>query len=200
MGWWKVSGMSPYLFPSENDSTYRHHAQKSHASGFCYVADIPLALLQLKKAPGRPKIMYIDLDLHFSDGVSIPFSNRQTSSPSRLLTLSIHHAAPGFFPSHKLASLPSLEEGADAYTLSLPLHKGASNKTFARIWNSVESLKEAFRPDYVLVQCGVDGLSGDPMGIWNWGLDRNDDGSLGWCVERILEWGCKTLLVGGGRS
>ena len=178
---------------------YRHHAHKSHAAGFCYVADMPLALLALKRAPGRPKIMYLDLDLHFADGVSIPFSNSGSSSTvkPRILTLSIHHASPGFYPSHPLASLtPS--DTPDPYTLSIPLHRGASNKTFEQVWPSVQRIREAFEPEYIVVQCGVDGLSGDPMATWNWGIDLNERGSMGWAVNEVLQWRCKTLLVGGG--
>lgn len=175
----------------------RHHAQKGEASGFCYVADIPLVLLRLKRAQGprRPRVMYLDLDLHFADGVSIPFAKQQ--QPSRILTLSIHHASPGFFPAHPLAELTPADT-ADPFTLSIPLARGASNKTFHSIWGSIERVKEAFRPDFVVVQCGVDGLSGDPLAIWNWGLNAEDEGSLGWYVRGILAWGARTLFLGGG--
>jgi len=51
------------------------------------------------------------------------------------------------------------------------------------------------------VQCGVDSLAGDPCATFNWCLDREIDGSMGWCMERILkEWKVKTLLLGGGES
>ena len=80
----------------------RHHAQKARASGFCYVADCVLAILALKKAPPipmplpaggdqmyendmppttrKPRAMYLDLDLHFSDGVSHAFHNPTLAS------------------------------------------------------------------------------------------------------------------------
>jgi histone deacetylase 8 len=143
--------------------------------------------------------MYIDLDLHFSDGVSIPFSNSRSSptSVSRILTLSVHHASPGFYPSHPLASLTALDT-SDPYTLGIPLHRGASCKTFVQVWTSIERIKDAFKPEYVVVQCGVDGLAGDPMAIWNWSIDLNEKGSMGWILNEILQWRCRTLLLGGG--
>lgn len=146
--------------------------------------------------------MYLDLDLHFSDGVSQAFSSPGGAPPTaapQVLTLSIHHTSPGFFPVSALASLsdPS-DESFDPYTLSLPLGRGASDATFARIWNCVEQVKDAFQPDYVVVQCGADGLAGDPYGIWNWSLGTSD-GSMGWCVSQVChQWHCKTLLLGGG--
>lgn len=149
----------------------------------------------------RPRIMYIDLDLHFSDGVSHAFaSSASTSITPQVLTFSIHHAAPGFFPVSPLSALSDPADASfDPFTLSLPLERGMSNATFARIWPSVERVKNAFRPTYVIVQCGVDGLAGDPYATWNWSLGRGD-GSLGWCIERVLSWNCKTLLLGGGLS
>ncbi|KAJ3544827.1 hypothetical protein NM688_g5698 [Phlebia brevispora] len=172
----------------------RHHTLKSQASGFCYVADCVLAILAMRRSRivagdgsiKKPRIMYLDLDLHFSDGVSQAFfsSASGTSSP-QVLTLSIHHAAPGFFPASEMASLTDPEGASfDPFTLSLPLERGASDTTFHSVWQSVETIKNAFSPDYVVLQCGVDGLAGDPCGIWNWSLDASD-GSLGWCVTRV---------------
>jgi len=80
----------------------------------------------------------------------------------------------------------------------MPLKASASNSTFARVWHIVECLKDVFKPDYIVVQCGTDGLSGDPNRIWNWGLGSSE-GSLGWCVGQIINhWGGKKLLLGGG--
>ncbi|KAI0045924.1 Arginase/deacetylase [Auriscalpium vulgare] len=187
----------------------RHHAHKSHASGYCYVNDCVLALLLLKRAPPvtrslnvdggprRPRIMYLDLDLHFSDAVSSAFHASSSSpSSSQLLTLSLHHAAPGFFPVSPLSCLPTPE--SDPFTLAVPLRSGASNATYMRLWvNVVERVRAAFQPDYVVVQCGTDALAEDPCKVGNWSL--GGPGGLSWCVERVLsQWGAKVLLLGGG--
>ncbi|KIJ61496.1 hypothetical protein HYDPIDRAFT_96532 [Hydnomerulius pinastri MD-312] len=182
----------------------RHHAQKTQASGFCYVADCALAILSLKRAvplsiPHRkPRVMYLDLDLHFSDAVSQAFHSVNSTVASQVLTLSIHHTSAGFFPVSSLSTLPNPDDPSfDPYTLSLPLKPGASNQTFARIWPIVEGIRGIFNPDFIVLQCGVDGLAGDPMATWNWSL--GGPGSLGWCVERIVhEWPGKKLLLGGG--
>ncbi|KAL0575049.1 hypothetical protein V5O48_006922 [Marasmius crinis-equi] len=228
----------------------RHHAQKARASGFCYIADCVLAILLLKKYPPIPyqvghenareahptnppprkaRVMYLDLDVHFSDGVSQAFYKPTTitatgSTPNsgrQVLTLSIHHTAPGFFPSSNLSGLPpplseiidSSSRSFDPYTLSIPLRRGLSSKTYHNIWPIVERVKDAFDPDYIVVQCGVDGLAGDPgsststesAGVGNWSLggrsgqDAVEEGSLGWCIERIMKtWRGKKLLLGGG--
>lgn len=62
----------------------------------------------------------------------------------------------------------------------------------------VEKVKDAFNPDYVVLQCGVDGLALDPCATWNWSVGI-EPGDMGWCVRRVLnDWGCKALLLGGG--
>ena len=174
------------------------------------MADCVLAILALKRplspaGPGRPlskpRVMYLDFDLHFSDGVSQAFHYSSCSSSSpQVLTFSAHHAAPGFFPASELAALPHPSSTSfDPFTLCLPLERGASSKTFSRIWPLIDRVKDAFQPDYIVVQCGVDGLAGDPYATWNWSLG-DVDGSFGWCINQICnKWRHKTLLLGGGK-
>jgi acetoin utilization deacetylase AcuC-like enzyme len=42
-------------------------AKKFEASGFCYVNDIVIAILELLKRHSR--VLYIDIDIHHGDGV-----------------------------------------------------------------------------------------------------------------------------------
>ena len=143
--------------------------------------------------------MYIDLDLHHGDGVADAFANKSRSRRifPQVLTLSIHHTAPGFYPAGLLADITPVDT-SDPFTLSIPLKAGASAATFAQIWAAVEKIRASFIPEYVIVQCGVDGLAGDPCAKWNWCIDRHIEGSLGWCIERILKYNRGTLLLGGG--
>ena len=48
-----------------------HHAHRSSASGFCYINDIVLAILELLKYHDR--VLYIDIDIHHGDGVEEAF-------------------------------------------------------------------------------------------------------------------------------
>ena len=50
-----------------------------------------------------------------------------------------------------------------------------------------------FQPQCVVLQCGADMLSGDPLGdfcLTPWGASR--------CVHYVLQWELPTLLLGGG--
>jgi histone deacetylase 8 len=139
--------------------------------------------------------MYLDLDVHYGDGVAAAF--RGAGARGQVLTLSIHHAGVGFFPASEHSALPDISSTAfDPFSLSLPLHAGASCATFARAWRATDRVLEAFAPDYIVLQCGVDGLAEDPLGAWNWTL--GSEGGLAWCVQRVLDCPAKVLLLGGG--
>ncbi len=61
------------------------------ASGFCYVNDIVLAILELLKYHAR--VLYIDIDIHHGDGVEEAFM-----LTDKVLTVSFHKYGGGFFP------------------------------------------------------------------------------------------------------
>ncbi|GAA5969094.1 hypothetical protein JCM3765_003436 [Sporobolomyces pararoseus] len=199
----------------------RHHASRGEAKGFCYVNDIVLAIMELRKKPVTPparspspspnddenvsasppppqqppkklsKILYIDLDLHHGDAVESAF----LSSPY-ILTLSLHLHAPLFFPSTgSLSSCgPTNSKAAGRnHALNLALEPGLGGESLKRVWETVENVKESFGPDAVVVQCGVDGLYGDPCKEWNLSLE-----DFGNCISSVLDWKLPTLLLGGG--
>ncbi|CAA3011022.1 histone deacetylase [Olea europaea subsp. europaea] len=62
----------------------------SEASGFCYVNDIVLGILELLKFHRR--VLYIDIDVHHGDGVEEAFYNID-----RVMTVSFHKYGE-FFP------------------------------------------------------------------------------------------------------
>ncbi|TPP58094.1 Histone deacetylase 8, partial [Fasciola gigantica] len=74
-----------------------HHAKRSEAAGFCYLNDIVLAIhhfLACSTDPSsRNRVLYVDFDLHHADGVEQAFWYS-----AHVVTFSVHHAAPGFFP------------------------------------------------------------------------------------------------------
>ena len=67
-----------------------HHAKKSEASGFCYVNDCVLGILELLKQHQR--VLYIDIDVHHGDGVEEAFY-----TTNRVMTTSFHKFGE-FFP------------------------------------------------------------------------------------------------------
>ena len=68
-----------------------HHARRFEASGFCFVNDCVLAILEMLKIYDR--VIYVDIDIHHGDGVEEAFY-----TTDRVMTVSFHHLAKGFFP------------------------------------------------------------------------------------------------------
>jgi hypothetical protein len=63
------------------------HAQHAVRSGFCYVNDIVLAILELLKVHQR--VLYVDIDIHHGDGVEEAFY-----TTDRVMTVHIHPSVP----------------------------------------------------------------------------------------------------------
>lgn len=196
----------------------RHHALRDRCSGFCYVQDVVLGIDHLRRygqpvtptsTSRKPRIMYLDLDVHLGDAPAAAFkhpyrySSPITASQKRqpkptVLTVSVHHQSPGFFPSTPEADL-TLSTTSTPCTVSIPLRRGASAPTYANIWNTcIEPLRTAFDPDYVVLLLGMDALAGDALvdGAANW--STSGIGGVDWCIEQVMRWGVKLLVLGGG--
>lgn len=146
-------------------------------------------------SPSRLSLGSLTFSCSSVTGVAEAFLTIPPSKPS-VLTLSIHHHAPLFFPSGQGSERTALDTPSP-HTLSLPLAEGTSVASLASAWESVELLKSAWRPDFVIVCCGVDGLADDGKGVWN--LSSGEEpGGLGWVVRQICDWQLGTVLLGGG--
>ncbi|XP_054753369.2 histone deacetylase 8-like [Lytechinus pictus] len=163
-----------------------HHARRDEAAGFCYVNDIVLAILKLKEHFNR--VLYIDLDLHHGDAVDDAF----IFTP-KVMTVSLHKHSPGFFPG--TGSLNRVGGGRGKfYTVSVPLKDGIKDEQYSDLCTRVmEQVRVKFQPSVVVVQCGADTLSSDPMQSFNL-----TPLGVGQCVSRVLSWKLPTLLLGGG--
>merc|ERR1712159_717654 len=104
--------------------------KKSEASGFCYVNDIVLAILELLKVHSR--VLYIDIDVHHGDGVEEAFY-----TTDRVMTLSFHKYGE-FFP----GTGSCRDNGADKgkyYALNFPLKDGIDDDNYSYIFKEVIS-------------------------------------------------------------
>ncbi|XP_078001400.1 histone deacetylase 8-like [Glandiceps talaboti] len=163
-----------------------HHARRDEAAGFCYVNDVVLGILKLKERFNR--IMYIDIDLHHGDGVEDAFS-----FTSKVMTVSLHKYAPGFFPSTGSSDDIGIGKGR-YYSVNVPLYDGIQDEQYCDIfYRIVDEAKECYNPEVIILQCGVDTLSGDPMCSFN--LTPH---GVGKCLKTVLEWKLPTLITGGG--
>jgi acetoin utilization protein AcuC len=52
---------------------------------------------------------------------------------------------------------------AEGTKLNIPLPPGAGDEAFLDAWRRIEEHIDEARPELVLLQCGADGLAGDPL-------------------------------------
>lgn len=162
-----------------------HHAKKSEASGFCYVNDIVLAILELLKYHQR--VLYIDIDIHHGDGVEEAFY-----TTDRVMTVSFHKYGE-YFPG--TGDLRDIGAGKGKfYAVNFPLRDGIDDDAYESIFKPlISKVMETYQPSAVVLQCGADSLSGDRLGCFNLTIKGH-----GKCVEFMKSYNIPLLLVGGG--
>lgn len=162
-----------------------HHAKKAEASGFCYINDIVLAILELLKYHDR--VLYIDIDIHHGDGVEEAFY-----TTDRVMTVSFHKYG-DYFPGTGRVQDLGVGRGTN-YALNFPLMDGIDDAAYERIFRSlITKVMDSYRPSAVVLQCGADSLSGDRLGCFNLSLKGH-----GSCVDFIKTFNVPLLLLGGG--
>eukprot|EP00531_Pseudo-nitzschia_arenysensis_P010015 CAMPEP_0116123640 /NCGR_PEP_ID=MMETSP0329-20121206/4853_1 /TAXON_ID=697910 /ORGANISM="Pseudo-nitzschia arenysensis, Strain B593" /LENGTH=422 /DNA_ID=CAMNT_0003617563 /DNA_START=109 /DNA_END=1377 /DNA_ORIENTATION=+ len=162
-----------------------HHAKKGEASGFCYVNDCVLAILELLKKHER--VLYIDIDIHHGDGVEEAFY-----STNRVMTCSFHKFGE-YFPGTGDVHDVGHADGQN-YSINFPLNDGMDDKAYKSVFRPViGKIMEMFAPGAVVLQCGADSLSGDRLGCFNLSVNGHAD-----CVKYVRSFGIPMLVLGGG--
>uniref|UniRef100_A0A7N0TK56 Histone deacetylase n=1 Tax=Kalanchoe fedtschenkoi TaxID=63787 RepID=A0A7N0TK56_KALFE len=162
-----------------------HHAKKSEASGFCYVNDIVLGILELLKHHRR--VLYVDIDVHHGDGVEEAFY-----LTDRVMTVSFHKFG-DFFPGTGHIKDIGQEAGKN-YALNVPLNNGIDDETFRSLFRPiVQKVMEVYQPEVVVLQCGADSLSGDKLGCFNLSVKGHAD-----CLRFFRSFNVPLMVLGGG--
>ncbi len=163
-----------------------HHAAKAGASGFCYVNDIVLAIMELLRL--HPRVMYIDIDVHHGDGVQDAFYYTD-----RVMCISFHKFGQGFFPS--TGDLSEIGERAGKYySVNVPLKDGVTDQQYLSMYKTIMTeAVQRYRPTVIVLQCGADSLQCDRLGRFN--LSINGHGEA---VSFTKSFGIPMLVLGGG--
>ncbi|CDR98950.1 hypothetical protein [Sporisorium scitamineum] len=162
-----------------------HHAKKGEASGFCYINDIVLGILELLRY--HPRVLYIDIDVHHGDGVEEAFY-----TTDRVMTCSFHKYGE-FFPGTGELRDIGIGKGK-MYSCNFPLRDGITDESYKTVFEPVISqIMQHYQPSAVVLQCGSDSLAGDKLGCFNLSMRGHAN-----CVEYVKSFGLPLLLLGGG--
>lgn len=169
-----------------NPSGGYHHAFADHCGGFCYVNDIVLACMLAEKA-GR-RVLFLDIDVHHCDGVQAAFYRS-----GQIMTVSMHETGKTLFPGTGFEDEMGEGEGKGA-CLNIPLPVGTYDDAYLRAFRSiVVPAIQRFDPEIIVVECGMDGLAGDPLAHLH--LTNNAHANI---IDHVLSFGRPLLVTGGG--
>mmetsp|Transcript_6903 Transcript_6903/g.11937 ORF Transcript_6903/g.11937 Transcript_6903/m.11937 type:complete len:429 (-) Transcript_6903:495-1781(-) len=162
-----------------------HHAKKSEASGFCYVNDIVLAILELLKYHQR--VLYLDIDIHHGDGVEEAFY-----TTDRVMTVSFHKFGDYFPGTGHLDDIGHMS--GKNHSLNIPLHDGIDDASYRALFEPIMTkVMEVYQPGAVVLQCGADSLSHDRLGCFNLSLDGHAE-----CIRFMKKFKVPLMVTGGG--
>ncbi len=169
-----------------------HHARRGSAGGFCVFNDIGIAVVLARKVYGIKRIAYVDIDAHHGDGVYYEFD-----SDPLLYIADIHEDGRYLYPGTGFEYEDGIGE-AKGTKLNIPLKPYATSKEFLEAFSKVEQFIDKAEPELIILQCGADGIEGDPLTHLRYGHDVH------YRAAKILHYiahthsNGKMLALGGG--
>jgi acetoin utilization protein AcuC len=135
-----------------------HHARRGQAAGFCVFNDLGLVIESLRSRFGVTRIGYVDIDVHHGDGIYYAYE----ADPA-LIVVDIHEDGRFLYPGTGHARETGRGE-AEGTKLNLPLPPRAGDREFLAAWEKGLAHLRRHKPEFLILQCGADGLAGDPLG------------------------------------
>jgi acetoin utilization protein AcuC len=169
-----------------------HHARREASAGFCVFNDIGVAIELLRTRHGLGRILYVDIDVHHGDGVYYSYE----SDPD-IFVFDIHEDGRFLYPGTGSAS--EIGEGTARGTkVNVALSPGSGDEAAAEQLPRLEEFARSARPEFIILQCGADGLRGDPIGGLNYSPKTHMH--FGALLHRLSHELCSGRLValGGG--
>lgn len=160
-----------------------HHAFADAGEGFCLLNDMALAAATLLKQKKARKILILDLDVHQGNGTARIFENEPA-----VFTFSMH--GQNNYPLKKEKS-----------RLDAGLPDGTDDKAYLRLLDfHMKQIADAFEPDFVFFQAGVDILDTDRLGrlkVSKKGCAERDRMVFSFCYQNKIP---VVAVMGGGYS
>ncbi len=150
----EADGLTPQVY--FNPQGAKHHAMRSHSSGFCVFNDHAWAAHHF--ADQGLKVAYLDWDAHHGDGVEA-----LTKRSPQIMTASIHQY--GIFPGSGNRSIQR------SNALNYPLFAGDGDVELVEAVEDALYAIHEFEPDVLLLAAGADGYVTDPLASLEYTLD-----------------------------
>lgn len=134
-----------------------HHATPGEGMGFCLFNNVAVAAAHALTRRHLKRVLIVDWDLHHGNGTEAAFYGSR-----EVLFLSCHEspAYPG------TGWVTDIGEGeGEGFTVNLPFPPGTGDPVYAEAFETVvKPIARAYRPELILVSCGLDAHFLDPIG------------------------------------
>ncbi len=146
-GTWLAGKLALELGFAANSAGGSHHALAATGAGYCVLNDLAIAAVRLVEEGDARRVLIVDCDVHQGDGTAA-----LTAGRPGIATYSIH--AEKNFPVRKARS-----------TLDVALPDGTGDAAYLdRLAATLLPMLDAYRPDLILYQAGIDPLADDRLG------------------------------------
>lgn len=148
-----------------------HHAERSHAMGFCLFGNAVIAARHAQRVHGVERVAILDFDVHHGNGTQAIV----WSDPSIL-----------YGSTHQMPLYPGTGEESETGVgniFNAPLSPGAGGTEFMEAFSArLLPATNAFRPELIVVSAGFDAHWRDPLASLNL---KEDD--FAWATAELME-------------
>ncbi|WP_176707097.1 class II histone deacetylase [Pseudomonas protegens] len=164
-----------------------HHCTRDQAMGFCFLANIAIAIEAAKARHGLGKVAVIDWDVHHGNGTQSIFEER-----ADVLTLSLHQD--GCFPPGYGGEQDRGRGAGLGCNINIPLLPGSGHDAYLyAMQRIVIPALERFEPELIIVACGYDANAVDPLARML--LHSDSFREMTQCLKDAAERLCRGRLV-----
>ncbi|MBN3939979.1 MAG: histone deacetylase family protein [Nostoc sp.] len=153
-----------------------HHACRDMAMGMCFLNNIAIAAVELRKQFDRVAI--IDIDMHHGNGTQQIFYQR-----GDILTISIHGDSRDFYPFYSGFENECGSGDGKGYNLNIPLPKGSNEAFYLKALEKSVSRVLSFKAETLVVATGFDTFKSDPLGCF--ALESNSYYKIGRMIRSL---------------
>ncbi|RDL45665.1 class II histone deacetylase [Marinomonas piezotolerans] len=164
-----------------------HHCLPDEAMGFCFLANIPIAIEHAKQKFGVKRVAVVDWDVHHGNGVQAIYGDS-----SEVLGISLHQEN-CFPPGYSGAEDTGVGEGK-GYNINIPFVAGSGHDAYMHAMESiVVPALERYQPELIMVACGYDANAVDPLARML--LHSDSFRAMTECIKSAAERLCNGRLV-----
>lgn len=135
-----------------------HHCLPGEPMGSCLLANIPIAIEAVRVAHDIERIAVLDWDVHHGNGTQAIYYEQRD-----IMTISMHQA--GSYPPGYSGAEDRGSDVGEGSNVNIPLPPGVGHDAYLYAINKIViPVLNRFRPELIVIACGLDANGVDPLG------------------------------------